>query len=50
MVTDFLNETGAQTEFDRDVFTRLVDTVFIKKRDDIIFILKDGTEVAAVTV
>ncbi len=49
VVTDFLNEAGAQTEFDKDVFTRLVDTIFIKSREDIIFILKDGTEVVAVT-
>ena len=49
VVADFLSKAGAQAEFDRDIFARLVDTVRIKSHDKIIFILKDGTEVKATT-
>ena len=48
VVADFLSKAGAQAEFDRDIFARLVDTVRIKSRDNIIFVLKDGTQVKAV--
>ena len=47
VVADFLSTAGAQAEFDRDVFARLVDSIIVKSRDNIIFILKDGTEVLA---
>ena len=47
VVADFLSKAGMQAEFDRDIFARLVDTVRIKSRDNIIFILKDGSEVKA---
>ena len=43
------NKAAAQAEFDKDIFARLVDTVVIKSREDITFILKDGTEVKAET-
>jgi hypothetical protein len=41
------SKAGEQAEFDKDIFTKLVDLVKIKSREDIIFILKDGTEVRA---
>ena len=47
VVADFLSKAGAQAEFDKDIFMRLVDTVRIKSRDHLTFILKDGTEVKA---
>ncbi|MGI6213603.1 MAG: hypothetical protein ACOYIQ_03495 [Christensenellales bacterium] len=33
---------------DRDIFARLVDKIIVKSRDNIIFVLKDGTEVKAI--
>ena len=39
----------AYKKFDKDIFARLVDTIRIKSRDHIVFILKDGTEVKAET-
>ena len=48
LIADILNKAGKQAEFDRDIFTKLVDLVKIKSREDIIFILKDGTEVGGV--
>ena len=48
VIADFLSKAGAQAEFDRDIFVRLVDKIVIKSREDIIFLLKDGTEVRAV--
>ncbi|MDR1906288.1 MAG: recombinase family protein, partial [Clostridiales bacterium] len=47
VVADFLSKAGAQAEFDRDIFARLVDKIIVKSRDNIIFILKDGSEVKA---
>ena len=49
IVAEFLRKARAQAEFDKDIFARLVDTIRIKSRDDITFILKDGTEVKADT-
>jgi len=49
VVADFLSKAGAQAEFDRDIFARLVHVVRIKSHDHIIFVLKDGTEVRATT-
>ena len=49
IVAEFLRKARAQAEFDKDIFARLVDTIRIKSRDDITFILKDGTEVKAET-
>ena len=45
LIADILSKAEAQAEFDRDIFTRLVDKIYVKSREDIIFILKDGTEV-----
>lgn len=42
VVADFLSKAGVQAEFDKDIFTRLVDKIIIKSRDNIIFVLKDG--------
>jgi len=47
LIADILSKAGEQAEFDKDIFTKLVDLVKIKSRDNIIFILKDGTEVRA---
>ena len=47
IVAEFLRKARAQAEFDKDTFARLVDTIRIKSRDNILFILKDGTEVKA---
>jgi len=49
MIAGFIATAKAQTEFDKDVFTRLVAAVRIKSRDDIIFELRDGTEAKADT-
>ena len=45
LIADILNKAEAQAEFDRDVFTQLVDKIRVNSRDNEIFILKDGTEV-----
>ncbi|MCL2798042.1 MAG: hypothetical protein FWD58_08335, partial [Firmicutes bacterium] len=50
IIAEFLRKAQAAAEFDKDIFARLVDTIRIKSRDDITFILKDGTEVKADTV
>jgi hypothetical protein len=47
LIADILSKAGEQAEFDKDIFTKLVDLVKIKSREDIVFILKDGTEVRA---
>ncbi|MFA5676700.1 MAG: recombinase family protein, partial [Christensenellales bacterium] len=47
VVADFLSTAGVRAEFDRDIFARLVDSIIVKSRENIIFILKDGTEVRA---
>jgi hypothetical protein len=49
IIAEFLKKATEQAEFDKDIFARLVDTVRIKNREDITFILKDGTEVKADT-
>lgn len=49
IVAEFLKDARTQSEFDKDVFTQLVDIVRVKSRDNIIFILKDGSEVKADT-
>ncbi|MDD4002975.1 MAG: recombinase family protein [Clostridia bacterium] len=48
VVAEFLSKAGAQAEFDRDIFARLVDKIIVKSRENIIFVLKDGTEVKTV--
>lgn len=45
MLTDFLKNERKQTEFDKDVFTKLVEKVIVNSREDITFIFKDGREV-----
>ena len=45
MLTDFLKNEQKQTEFDKDVFTKLVEKVIVNSREDITFIFKDGREV-----
>ena len=47
VVAEFLSKAGEQEEFDRDIFARLVDKIIIKSRENMIFVLKDGTEVIA---
>ena len=40
----FACEIGKNNEFDRDIFTKLVDTIIVKDRDNIMFVMKDGRE------
>lgn len=47
MLTDFLKNEQKQTEFDKDVFTKLIEKIIVNSREDITFIFKDGTEVKA---
>ena len=47
MLTDFLRNEQKQTEFDKDVFTKLIEKIIVNSREDITFIFKDGTEVKA---
>jgi t-SNARE complex subunit (syntaxin) len=47
MISELLENEQAQTEFDRDVFQKLIEAVRVYGRDDITFIFKDGTEVKA---
>jgi len=47
MLTDFLKNEQKQTEFDKDVFIKLVEKIIVNSREDITFIFKDGTEVKA---
>jgi hypothetical protein len=42
---DFFSEATEQTVFDKEVFMRLVKAVKILSKDDIIFELRDGTEI-----
>ena len=45
MLTDFLKNEQKQTEFDKDVFTKLIEKIIVNSRADITFIFKDGTEI-----
>lgn len=45
MLKDFLKDEQKQTEFDKDIFMKLVAKVVVKSRDDITFMFSDGTEV-----
>jgi site-specific DNA recombinase len=45
MLTDFLKNEQKQTEFDKDVFTKLVDKVIVHSREEITFVFKDGMEI-----
>lgn len=45
MLTDFLKNEQKQTEFDKDVFTKLIEKIIVNSREDITFIFKDGTEI-----
>lgn len=47
MISDLLQSEQTQTEFDRDVFSKLIEVVQVYNRDDITFIFRDGTEVKA---
>ncbi len=49
IIVEWLRKATEQSEFDRDVFTELVDHIQVKSRDNIIFILKDGSEIQADT-
>ncbi len=46
-IANLLGSETEQAEFDKDVFTKTVETVRVYGRDDITFIFKDGTEVKA---
>lgn len=45
IVAEFLDKAGEQAEFDKEIFTQLVDKIVVKSREQIIFVLKDGTEI-----
>ena len=45
MFADFFSAAKEQAIFDKDVFTRLVKGVKILSKDNIIFELRDGTEI-----
>jgi superfamily I DNA and RNA helicase len=47
VVAEFLSNAELTAEFDKEIFTRLVDRIIVKNRDNVIFVLKDGTEVKA---
>jgi hypothetical protein len=42
---DVLSKTKNRDEFDGEIFAKLVDTIIVKGRDNIVFVLKDGREV-----
>ena len=44
MLTDFLKNEQKQTEFDKDVFTKLIEKVIVNSKKDITFVFKEGTE------
>ena len=45
MLTDFLKNEQKQTEFDKDVFTKLIEKIIVNSREDITFVFKEGTEI-----
>ena len=45
VIAEVIKKAGEHNEFDRDIFTKLVDTIVVKGRDNILFVLKDGREV-----
>lgn len=45
IVSEFLRTAEEQEEFDKDIFTQLVDKIIVKSRTQIVFCLKDGTEI-----
>lgn len=47
MISELLENEREQTEFDKDVFCKLIETIQVYSRDEIIFIFRDGTEVKA---
>lgn len=47
MIVEVLQGEQSQAEFDKDVFSKLVEVIQVYSRSDIIFIFKDGTEVKA---
>jgi DNA invertase Pin-like site-specific DNA recombinase len=49
IVEAFMENAQEQDKFDKDVFAQLVDKICIKDRDNILFVLKDGTEVQGIT-
>jgi hypothetical protein len=47
MLKDFLKNEQKQTEFDKDVFTKLIEKIVVNSKKDITFVFKEGTEVKA---
>ena len=45
VIADVLSKTKNRDEFDGEIFAKLVDTIIVKGRDNIVFVLKDGREV-----
>ncbi len=45
IVSDFLRTAEEQEGFKKDIFTQLVDKIIVKNKNQIIFCLKDGTEI-----
>jgi DNA invertase Pin-like site-specific DNA recombinase len=48
IVASLLGCTEEQATFDKEIFAKLVDTIIVKSREHIVFLLKDGTEVRAI--
>ena len=49
IVAEFLQQAETQNEFDKDIFTQLVDKIVVKSRERVIYVLKDGTEIEGIT-
>ncbi|NCA92527.1 hypothetical protein EOM82_04665 [bacterium] len=47
IIADILGSEKYQTEFDRDIFSNLVEGIRVYDRENIVFIFKDGAEVKA---
>lgn len=50
LFTEFFSAAKEQTAFDREIFARLVTAVRIKDKTDIVFELKDGSEIKGITI
>lgn len=47
IINELLESESQQDSFDKDTFTKLVETVRVYSRDHITIIFKDGTEIKA---
>ena len=49
MINELIESEAKQDSFDKDIFTKLVETIRVYRRDHITIIFKDGTEIKADT-